>query len=160
MTWNVIQDYQLEKALCEYNNETEKAQLIQETVDKLLLNCPEELVDAINWAYEQDESGAVSPFMKEGMVDSYFTKAKELMDESQALLEDGKNDGRSSDKYGLVTVVYSLVLFLLGIVGIFKRLPNRLAVFWTSITLLVLATIFMCTIPLPTGFSVADYFSG
>ena len=73
-------------------------------------------------------------------------------------MEEGKNDSRNSDRCGLASVIYSMVLFLLGIVGIFKSLPNRLVVFWSAIVLLVIATVFMCTIPLPTDFSFANYF--
>ena len=159
MIWNTIQDYMFEEAVAVYNQDEGEAQLIQEKVENLLQNnCSEQLLDAINWAFEQDSTGAVSPFLKEGMVDSYFTKANELLTESQVLLEEGKNDNRSGDRYGLVTVIYSLVLFLLGIVGIFKRLPNRRLVFYISIGLLVLGTIFMLTIPMPTGFNFFDYF--
>lgn len=158
MTWNVIQDYLVEKAIYVYSNEDKNAQLIQDKVDNLIQTCPEELRDAINWAYEQNEAGTVSPFTKEGMIDSYFAKAEKLLAKSQACMEKGKIDSRNCDRYGLVTVIYSLVLFLLGIVGVFKRLPNRLVVFWTAIVLLVFATAFMGTIPLPTDFSIMDYF--
>lgn len=161
MIWNTIQDYMFDEAVAYYNKDEGEAQLIQEKVENLLKNnCSPQLLDAINWAFEQDSSGAVSPFLKEGMIESYFVNANELLAESQILLEEGKNDNRSGDRYGLVTVLYSLVLFLLGIVGIFKRLPNRRIVFYISIGLLVLATIFMLTIPLPTGFNFIDYFKG
>ena len=159
MTWNMIQDYLTEKTLYVISNEDDKAQLIQDKLDKLVQTCPEELKDAIEWAYEQDQTGGVSPFLKEGMIDSYFTKAQELLTESQTLMEEGKNDSRNSDRYGLVSVIYSMVLFLLGIEGVFKRLPSRLVVFWSAIVLLIIATVFMCTIPLPTDFSLASYFN-
>ncbi|MBR2743060.1 MAG: hypothetical protein IKD89_05655 [Clostridia bacterium] len=80
------------------------------------------------------------------------------MAESQALLEQGQQDNMNGDKFGLVSVIYSVVLFLLGIVGVFKRLPNRVLVFWVAIALLVIGTIYMLTIPLPTGFSMGAYF--
>ena len=67
-------------------------------------------------------------------------------------------DNKNGDTYNLVTVIYSLVLFLLGIVGIFKNIPNRFAVFVVGVVLLIAATIFMFTIPMPTGFSIGSFF--
>ena len=55
-------------------------------------------------------------------------------------------------------MIYSLVLFLLGIVGIFKKMPNRVAVMMIAAVGLVIVTIYMCTIPLPTGFDPFGYF--
>lgn len=159
MVWNTIQDYLFEKAIAEYDNDYQKAQMLQDKVDhQIRKNCSEEFAEAINWAYEQDPAGTVSPFTKPGMIDGYYTKANELLEESMTYHEQGEEDSSNSDKYGLVGVVYSLVLFLLGIVGIFKRLPNRRLVFWVSIGLLVIATVYMCMIPLPTGFSLANCF--
>jgi len=54
-------------------------------------------------------------------------------------------------------VIYSLVLFLLGIVGIFKSMPNRAVVLIVAAVGLVLTTIYMCTIPLPTGFDIMNF---
>ncbi len=146
-----------EKALAVYDQDEVKAQVIQDKADRLLDNCPDEVRDAIDWAYEQDESGSISPFMKEGLIDSYFEKANSLLAESETYLEEGKKDSDKGDSYGLVTVIYSMVLFLLGIIGIFKSLKNRWVIFWISIVLLVFATVYMCTIPLPAGFSLLDY---
>ena len=158
MLWNSIQDCMLEKSLALYDHDDERAAMIQDKADRLQKNASDTLREAIDWALEQDDSGGVSPFSKEGMTDSYFDKARELLDQSQSYLEEGSSDNRKSDKYGLVTVIYSLVMFLLGIDGIFKRLPNRWMVFWISLGLLIFAAVFMCTIPLPTGFQLSDYF--
>ena len=159
MIWNTIQDYMFEKAIADHKNEEVESQMIQDKIDKLIKNnCSQEMQEAVAWAFEQDPSGNVSPFTKEGFSDSYFSKASELLEESRSYMEQGKNDSRNADRYNLVTVIYSTVLFLLGIVGIFKRLPNRRAVFWIAVGLLAAATIFMCTIPLPTDFNLWDYF--
>ena len=158
MTWNVIQDYMFEKAIADFNNREDESKLIQDKVDNLIATCPESMQEAIAWAYEQDPAGTVSPFLKEGMIDSYFTRAKELHNTSQDYLEEGKNDSRNCDKYNLVTVIYSLVLFLLGIVGVLKHKPARRIVFWLAVGLLAFATIFMFTIPLPTDFDLFGYF--
>ena len=104
------------------------------------------------------DNGAVSPFDMPGITSMYFEKANELLEESRALLEEGKQDNAHGDAYNLVNVIYSVVLFMLGIVGIFKRLPNRFVVLVIAVVGLVAATVYMCTIPMPTGFSIANFF--
>ena len=48
--------------------------------------------------------------------------------------------------------------FLLGIVGTYKNMPNRIAVLAIAVVCLVLAFAHMCTIPLPTGFENMNFF--
>jgi len=99
-----------------------------------------------------------SPFEVKGMRDKYFEHANELLAESQEVLEEGKKDNARGDAYNLVSVIYSVVLFMLGIVGIFKRIPNRAVVLFIAVGVLIVATIYMFTIPMPTGFSLGSFF--
>ena len=157
LLWNTIYDYEFDAEIAELNGKTEEAELIYEKIDTLMYdNCTEEFYEAIEWALEQDED--VTPFDKEGYVDSYFAEANDVLAESDALLEQGKTDNANGDAYGLVTVIYSLVLFLLGIVGIFKKIPNRILIMIFACICLVIAMIYMITIPLPTGFNLFNYF--
>ena len=94
----------------------------------------------------------------EGYVDGYFADANAVLEEADGLLEQGKTDNANGDAYGLVTVIYSLVLFLLGIVGIFKKIPNRVVILVFAGICLVLATVYMITIPMPTGFNLMSFF--
>ena len=100
-----------------------------------------------------------SPFQVEGTVEAYFETANELRAESQELLEQGQKDNANGDAYNLVNVIYSVVLFMLGIVGVFKKIPNRKAVLLIGVVCLVLATVYMCTIPMPTGFDLGSFFA-
>ncbi|MCR4617367.1 MAG: DUF4337 family protein [Lachnospiraceae bacterium] len=153
MVWNSIVDYQTELEIAEMEGDTEKAELIQSKIDILIYDsCSEEFVEAIEWAFEQDEWA--SPFDMEGYIDSYYAEAQEVLDEAEAYLEQGQEDNSNGDRFGLVTVIFSLVLFLLGIVGIFKNIPNRKIVFLVSVLFLVVGTIYMFTIPLPSGFTL------
>ena len=81
-----------------------------------------------------------------------------MIAEADKLLEQGKKDNANGDAFGLVTVIYSVVLFLLGIVGTFKRLPNRYVILGVAIAGFLFATIFMFTIPMPTDFNILSYF--
>ena len=157
LLWNTIYDYAFDAEIAELNNKTAEAELIQEKIDKLIQdNCTERFAEAIDWALSQEED--VSPFEMEGYVDGYFAEANEVLAEADALLEQGKADNANGDAYGLVTVIYSLVLFLLGIVGIFKKIPNRVVILVFAGICLVLATVYMITIPMPTGFNLMSFF--
>ena len=157
MLWNEISDVLIESSYAEEKNDTEAVEKYDWKLAKLLNdNCSAELAQAITWAMEQDEY--TSPFDKEGFTDSYFTDAKEMIAEADKLLEQGKKDNANGDAFGLVTVIYSVVLFLLGIVGTFKRLPNRYVILGVAIAGFLFATIFMFTIPMPTGFNILSYF--
>lgn len=157
MTWNEISAANLNYEYAKQNGNKSDMEKYDYQIEQLMSdNCTDEFLDAINWALDQD--GNVSPFTKEGYVDSYFAEANEKIEESNELLEQGKKDNANGDAYGLVTVIYSVVLFMLGIVGTFKRLPNRTIVLCVAIVGFVFATIYMFTIPLPTGFNIFSYF--
>lgn len=155
MAWNTAIDYQLDAEVAKMNGNKEEARIYENKMEAFMTqNCSQILAEAI----QQMEQGMVSPFEVEGTTDKYFEKANSLKAESQRLLEEGQRDNRNGDSYNLVNVIYSVVLFLLGIVGVFKNLPNRKVVLCIAIAGVVLATIYMVTIPLPTGFSIFSFF--
>ena len=158
MAWNEMMNYYFDIEIANLNERYDEAELIQTKLDAYIeQNCSEILAEGLDWI-GQDNNDAESPFEMPGLVDKYFEAANELLAESQALLEQGQKDNSNGDKYGLVTVIYSLVLFMLGIIGIFKKLPNRKVVLCIAIVGLILATIYMLTIPMPTDFSFGNYF--
>ena len=157
LLWNTIYDYAFDAEIAELNNKPAEAELIQTKIETLIQdNCSERFAEAIDWALAQEED--VSPFDMEGYVDGYFADANAVLEEADGLLEQGKTDNANGDAYGLVTVIYSLVLFLLGIVGIFKKIPNRIVILVFAGICLVLATVYMITIPMPTGFNIMSFF--
>lgn len=105
------------------------------------------------------EEALTSPFTNEDFIDNYYVDAMEVLSESEALLEEGQRDNANGDSFNLVTVFYSVVLFLLGIAGTFKKIPNRTIIVAVSIVCFLIATIYMFTIPMPTGFNFASFFS-
>ena len=153
MTWNSIQNYVFDAELAQEQGDTRKVELLQKKVMALREGCTDEFNEALQWALENEKS----PFEEEGFAESYFTDAIEGVEAANAKLAEGKQDNQNSDTYGLVTVIYSIVLFLLGIAAIFKHFPNRVAVVAIAIGFLVLDTIFMLTIPMPKGFSLSNY---
>ena len=156
MSWNTILDYSFDKEIAEMNEKYEEAQLIDGKLDNYIdNNCSEIMQEAATHMSE----GYASPFDVPGIMDKYFERANELLEESREVLEEGQRDNANGDAYNLVNVIYSLVLFLLGIIGIFKKIPNRTIILFIAVIGLVLTTIYMCTIPMPTGFDIANFFT-
>lgn len=159
MTWNQINEILIDSQFAEEQGDTDEVAKCEWRLDQLIYdNCTDEFIDAINWALEQEEM--TSPFEMEGYVDSYFGTYYDLITQSNEILEQGKKDNAHGDAFGLVTVIYSVVLFLLGIVGTFKNLPNRYIVLGVSVAGFLFATIYMFTLPMPTGFNFASFFGG
>ena len=133
-----------------------KADLIKAKIEDFKKqNVSETLAEGMEWMEKNNKD---NPFLMPGMSEKYFESAQNKVDESRELLEEGKRDNTKSDSYHLVTVIFSLTLFLLGIVGTFKNMPNRITVLVIAVVALVFAVIYMCTIPLPTGFRNMNFF--
>lgn len=157
MLWNQISEASLNLTFAEESGDDIEAEKYSYLLDQLMSdNATQEFLDAVNWALDQEDYA--TPFDMEGYVDSYFEDAWAVLDESEALLEQGKQDNSNGDKFGLVTVIYSVVLFMLGIVGTFKKLPNRYIITGVAIAGFLFATIYMFTIPMPTGFNLFGFF--
>lgn len=162
MTWNTISDIYIDMAYAEEKGDELEYEKLSYKYDTLLYdNCTEDFQAAIEWALSQEEW--TSPFeytYEDGTTyqDSYFDNAREVIAEADQMLEQGKADNSNGDAFNLVTVIYSVVLFLLGIVGVFKNLPNRIVILGVAAVGFLIATIYMFTIPMPTGFSLMSFF--
>jgi len=156
MTWNTLMEYTFEQEIAEAEGDSGKSQLIQEKIDSYIeQNGSDTLIEACG----QMTDDMNSPFEVPGMLDKYYETANVLLEQSREILEEGQRDNSHGDAYNLVNVIYSVVLFMLGIVGIFKKLPNRTVVLFIAVIGLVLATIYMITIPMPTGFDIGSFFA-
>lgn len=157
MAWNSITGFEFDIEIANLNGRKAEARLLEEKLELFEQeNCSDELIKAIEWANEQEEE--TSPFDSEELMNSYFESANEKLQQSEDLLEQGQKDNANGDAYGLVTVIYSVALFMLGIITVFKKFPNRRVVLIASAVAILLATIYMLTIPLPTGFNLLSFF--
>lgn len=154
-----INDIRIELTYAEDNGNVEEAEKLQWKIDEIVNNsASDELVEAIHWADEQEEFA--SPFDMDGFVDSYFEDASAVLTEADEVLKQGQADNANGDAFGLVTVIYSIVLFLLGISSSFKNEKNKMALLIIGVAGTVLATVYMLTLPMPTGFSLSSFFGG
>lgn len=170
--WNQISDYQVEVLYASENGNDDKLlesaykikficidNLSQEMADLIGYDFNFDVDQIIDWV-QNDERATVSPFSDEDYVNSYYAEAQEILAESEAVLSEGQSDNTKGDKFNLVTVIYSVVLFMLGIVGTFRRLPNRMLITAIAIAGFLFGTIYMFTIPFPTGFNFLSFFGG
>ncbi len=170
--WNQISDYEVEIL---YASETNNTDQVYESAYKIMYICVDNLSedmaemigydfsfdaeDIIDWVIYSEKS-TVSPFSDQDFIESYYADAREVLAESEAILAEGQADNTRGDTFNLVTVIYSVVLFMLGIVGTFRRLPNRVFITGVAIVGFLFATIYMFTIPFPTGFDFLSFFGG
>ena len=173
MLWSEVSDLQIDISF-EQDNGNDEA--LEQAANKLFFklndNLTSEMATIIGWNWEyasdnpteivldwmQNEQATVSPFSDEAFVSSYFASAQTLLAESDAVLAQGVKDNTNGDAYGLVTVIYGVVLFLLGIAGSFKSDKNKYVIIAVSLLSFLIATFYMLTIPMPTGFSVIGFF--
>ena len=154
--WNTISSLQLDVEIAKENGNKNEAKTIETKIEKIKqTGCSSRLQEAMSDTNLQEKS----PFENEEFTNGYFEKAKELLDESQSVMEEGKQDNLRGDSYRLVSVLYSLVLFLLGIVGVIKDHHSRKSIFIFSVIILLLTIIYMFTIPMPTGFNISNFFN-
>jgi len=156
IVWNTLSDYYLELEIAKAENDQNKVKLLTDKIDEFMkTNAGETLTKGINWMIKNNKS---NPFEMPGIVDEYFGDAQKKLETAHELLEEGQRDNTKGDSYNLVSVIYSLVLFLLGIVNVFKNTPNKVAVMLIAFFLLVFAFLYMTTIPMPTGFQQMNFF--
>ena len=157
-TWNTILNLQIDMETAKERGDKDEVKVIETKIQKIMNgSCSPKLLEAISSTDLQEKTN--SPFEKEDFTNSYFEKAKELLDESEKAMEEGKQDNLRGDSFKLVTVIYSLVLFLLGIVGILKDFQSRKILFIFSVGILIFGIIYMLTIPMPTGFNITNFFN-
>ena len=156
MVWNTLQDYYYELESAEAEGDQTRTDLINDRIENFKKNSiSDTLAEGVKWMEENNDD---NPFNMPGMTEKYFETAQNKLDQSKELLEEGMQDNTKGDSYNLVTVIYSLTLFLLGICGTFKNRPIRLAILAVSVGFLVFGVIYMLNLPLPTGFNEMNFF--
>lgn len=173
LLWNEISDMQIDFFFAEgQNDELSMEQIANKLYFKMTENLSEEMAQAISWNFPygdplteislwlEEENAIISPFSEEAFFDHYFESANILLEESNEVLEQGKKDNSNGDAFGLVTVIYSVSLFLLGMVSTMQNINTKYSMLGIAGVLLMFGLIFMVTIPLPTGFSIMSFFGG
>lgn len=142
----------------DYTYATEKgedleAERLEWKLEEMMLNnLSQELSDAMDWAEAMTgETGEYySPFDSEALIESYYADANAVYNDGHAMIEDGQNDNRLGDVLNMTTVVYAVVLFLLGVVNTFESDKLKFAIGLLSLAAMVYALITMLSVPMLT----------
>lgn len=147
--WNRIVDLRIEIEYATQNNNTVDMERYQWKLDQIMYdNVSDSFSAAIDWADSQEEYA--SPFEMEGYVDNYYVDANAAYEAGYAKIDEGEENNRLGDILGLSTVIYAVVLFLLGIINTFKNNPTKAIITLVSIAALVFAILMMVKVPILT----------
>jgi hypothetical protein len=144
--WNQIVSLRIDLAFAEDKQDADEIEKIKYKLDTIMAdNVGEEFGQAIEQADAQEDYA--SPFDSDDFINSYFTDANATFDEAETMMEAGDANNTHGDNQGLVTVIYAVVLFLLGIAASFKNEKSKKLLLVMSVIGFVGATAFMLTIP-------------
>lgn len=156
--WTHVYDLNSEMKSLESAGDEEGADAKREQMNSYIeTNCPdyENFKSAVYTALEK--GGTATPF-DEYPQSSFFADSEKLAEKAAQAREKGNRCNLANDSYGLVSVLYSLCLFLFGMVGFYKQdWPMRI-VFTVGVVVFVAATAYMLSLPLPDNFDFANYF--
>lgn len=147
MIWNQLMGLNIDLAFAEDKRDADEVEKLEYKIGQIMDDSvSEEFEAAIAWAGEQEEYA--SPFDNEDFVNTYFEAAWDLYAESEEMMAAGDANNTHGDNQGLVSVIYAVVLFLLGITSSFKRLLPKYVLLAASGIGFIIATILMFTIPI------------
>jgi hypothetical protein len=145
--WNQIVGLHIDIAFATDKQDADEIEKLEYKLDQIMTdNVGDEFEEAIDWADAQDEYA--SPFENEDFAASYFADSNAKFDEAEEMMEAGNSNNTYGDNQGLVTVIYAVVLFLLGIGSIFKAGRAKVVLLAMSVVGFVGATAVMLTVPI------------
>lgn len=156
--WTRVYETNAEIKTLEQTGDTQTATAKRQNLNSFIeTNCPdyEGFKAAIYKAL--DAGGNATPFDEYDQT-SFFAESEAIANEATQVREAGDWNNLASDSFGLVSLLYSLCLFLFGMVGFYKQLTQRRIVFGIGAVVFVIATVYMFTLPMPTTFDFTNYF--
>ncbi|GHU61449.1 hypothetical protein AGMMS49983_01180 [Clostridia bacterium] len=147
MLWNQLMGLYIDDSFAEEKGDLDEVEKIEYKINQIMEDSvTDDFAAAMEWADGFEEY--VSPFDNEDFIETYFAAADEKFEEAEIMLEDGNTNNTHGDNQGLVSVIYAVVLFLLGISTSFKGLKEKYILMGVSGVGFIAATIFMLTIPI------------
>jgi len=158
--YNEIMSLIIDQHFAEQRGDFDTYERVDWKIDQLMTHMTDEFFDAFMWSAEQAEllGETITPFMNEEFIDTYFAEANHFLEEAEEIFQQGMEDGTASDAFGLVTVFYTVSLFLLGITSTFHVERNKIIVLCIATTTFLIATVYMMFQPMPTDFSLGAFF--
>ena len=156
--WTYVYAENQEIQALEQAGDSQTAATKKQALDNYIeTNCPvyENFTEAIYTALEK--GGTATPF-DEYSQESFYADSEELANQATKVREEGDKNNLAHDSFGLVSLLYSLCLFLFGMLGFYKERTMKKVVFAVGVAVFVGATIYMLSLPLPDNFNFANYF--
>ena len=146
-TWNRISDLRIELEYATERGNDADIERYQWKLDQIMAdNVSDDFAAAIDWADAQTEYA--TPFDMDGYMEGYYADANAAYEEGYGKLDEGDRNNHLGDMQGLVTVIFAVVLFLLGIANSFKSNPTKLGVVAVSVAAFIVSVIMMTGIPI------------
>lgn len=92
---------------------------------------------------------AMSPFANAEFKNLYFAKSDQLSSDSEKALDESEECGSKASKFHFASLLFSALMFLLGINKAFKGFRNCMIVFVVAMILFIPALIYTFTLPIP-----------
>ena len=147
LIWNQLSGLYIDYAFAQEKRDADEVEKLEYKIGQIMDdNLTDEFAEAIDWADARE--GYASPFDNQDFVNTYFEAAWEKFDEADEMLEAGNENNTHGDNQGLVSVIYAVVLFMLGITASLKQLKTKYILLAVSGIGFVIATVFMFTIPI------------
>ena len=145
--WNQIVSLRIDLAFASNSSNADEVEKIEYKLNQIMAdNVGDEFARAIDWADAQTEYA--SPFDRQEFIDSYFIDAQAVFAEADRAMEAGNVSSGHADQQGLVTVLFAVVLFLLGIAATLKAETGKMILFVVSLVGFAAATVIMLSIPI------------
>ena len=145
-TWNQISALQVDLDYAQSRGDTDTVEASQYKLDMLMYGVSDELTAGIEWANAQENYA--TPFEKDGFIDTYYADASTVMDEGYTQIDQGDEANNWADKLGLVSVILAVVLFMLGIVGVFQSKQTKIIIASVSVAALIFGVAIMLQVPI------------
>lgn len=117
-----------------------EVKLAQDKLDSYIkINVSTKLAEAMAWAESQTEDKL--PFDQPGYAESFYKDAYEQSAMGEQLIENARKANDVGDQFGLVSIIYAVTLFLLGIVSANKSLKIQIAILSGALSSFVFGSI-------------------
>lgn len=154
--WYEITSLQAQHEYYEKYGDDTAAKLTTRQIERLINACNPEFAEACRNAMEK--GGEASPF-DEVSTNDYYAEAIEKAGEATSVRQTGDTDNLDSDSYGLALVIYSFVMFLLGVAGVWSERSAKRVLVVASFVMLIVGVCYTLLLPMPTDFDFSAYWS-
>jgi len=154
--WNTLVLLETERRFYLEDGDTKSATRTNQQIEYLIETMIKDstMAETVRTALHSDPIPNV--FSQEQM-NAYYQQSTEALAEGKEAFDIGNAANLYADAYGLVRILYSIVMFLLAAIGIYKEPLPRKIMLGMGACIFVIATIYMASLPLPSTFNLGYF---